>query len=120
MKYQEDLGNARPGRETSLSWEGRLFREGTLGKETRLSRETSFGFEGRLYRKSRLDRDNMLKRGIILGWKGSPSRKSRLGREASLGWEGGLCREGLLDITYSYRCIRQFNPTSPPPLPPQP
>ena len=68
MKHQEGLGNTRPGRETSLGWEGRLFRASTLGRETRLGRETSLGFEGRLYRKSRRDRDIKLNRDISLGW----------------------------------------------------
>ena len=39
MKHQEGLGYTRPGRETSLGWEGRLFRESRLGRETSLGRE---------------------------------------------------------------------------------
>ena len=95
MKHQEGLGNTRPGR------------------------ETSFGLEGRLYRKSRLDRESKLNRDISLGWEGGLCRESRLGRETSLGWEGRLSREGWLGITYSDRCIYQYNPTaiSPPPQP---
>ena len=50
MKHQEGLRNIRQGRETSLGWEGRLFRESRLGRETRLEtrlgRETRLGFEG--------------------------------------------------------------------------
>ena len=38
MKHQEGLGNTRPDRETSLGWEGRLFRKSRLGRETRLGR----------------------------------------------------------------------------------
>ena len=45
MKHQEGLRNARPGMKTSLGWEGRLFRESILGRETRMSRETSNGFK---------------------------------------------------------------------------
>ena len=66
MKHQEGVGNTRPGRETSLSSEGRLFRESKLGRETSLS------FEGRLYRKSRRDRDSKLNRDITLGWEVAP------------------------------------------------
>ena len=87
-KHQEVLGNARPGRETTLGWEGRLCRESRLGRETRVGRDTSFGFEGRLYRKSRPDRDSNLNRDIILGCEGGPSRDIRLGRETSFGWDG--------------------------------
>ena len=43
MKHQKDLGNAIPGKETSLDWEGRLCGESKLGRETRLGRETSLG-----------------------------------------------------------------------------
>ena len=120
MKQQEGLGNAKPGRETSLGWEGRLCRESKLGRETRLGRETSLGFEGRLYRKSRRDRDSKLYRDISLGWEVGPSMESRLGRESrlsretSLWWEGRLCRESWLGIAYSNRCIYHFNPTSSP------
>ena len=89
----EGLGNARPGTEPSLGWEGRLCR------------------------KSRLDRDSKLKRDISLGWEGGLYRESRLGRVTSLGWEGRLCREGWLGIAYSDRCIHQFNQTSIPPIP---
>ena len=98
IKHQEGLGNARPGRETSLSWEGRLCRESKLGRETRLARETSLGLEGRLYKKSRLDRESKLNRDISLGWEGGLCRESRLGRETSLGWEGRLGRDGWLGI----------------------
>ena len=64
MKHQEGLGNSRRGSETSLGWQGRLFRESRLCRETRLGRETSLGFEGRLYRKSRRDRDIKLNKEI--------------------------------------------------------
>ena len=80
MKHQEGFGNTRPGRETSLGWEGRLFRESRLGKETRLGRETSLGFEGRLFRKSRWDRDSKLNRDISLGWEVAPPGRA--------GWAG--------------------------------
>ena len=118
MNHQEGLGNSRPGRETRLVWEGRLFRESILGKDTRLGRETSLGFEGRLYSKSRQDRDSKLNRDISLGWDGGPSRESRLGRESrlsretSLWWEGRLGRESWLGITCSNIYIYHFNPTS--------
>ena len=98
IKHQEGLGNARPGRETSLGWEGRLFRESRLARETRLGRETSLGFEGRLFRKSRWDRDSKLNRDISLGLEGGPcresrpGRKSRLIRETSLWWQQ-TCRK---------------------------
>ena len=72
MKHQEGLGNSRRGRETSLGWEGRLFRKSRLGRETRLGSETSLCFEGRLCRKSRRDRNSKLNRDISLGWEGAP------------------------------------------------
>ena len=81
MKHREGLGNTRPGRETSRGWEGRLFRESRLGRETRLlGRETSLGFEGRLYRKSRRGRDIKLNRDISLGWEVAPPGRA--------GWAG--------------------------------
>ena len=80
MKHQDGLGNTRPGRDTSLGWEGRLFRESRLGRETRLAGETSLGFEGRLYRKSRRDRDIKLNRDISLGWEVAPPGRA--------GWAG--------------------------------
>ena len=48
------LGNARPGRETSLDWQGRISWESRLGRDTRLGRETSLCLEGRLCREDRL------------------------------------------------------------------
>ena len=80
MKHQEGLGNTRPGRETSLGWEGRLFRESRLGRENRLGRETSLGFEGRLYRRSRRNRDIKLNKNIGLGWEVAPPGRA--------GWAG--------------------------------
>ena len=80
MKHQEGLGNTRPGREISLGWEGRLFRESRLGRDTMLGRDTSLDFEGRLYRKSRQDRDIKLKRDISLGWEVAPPERA--------GWAG--------------------------------
>ena len=77
-KHQEGLGNTRPGRDTSLDWEGRLFRESRLGQETRLGRETRLGFDGRLYRKSRQDRDIKLNRDISLGLDVAPSGRAGL------------------------------------------
>ena len=47
MKHQEVLGNARPGMETSLGWDGRLCRESRQGRETR-RREPKLSLEGRL------------------------------------------------------------------------
>ena len=94
--------------------------ESRLGREKRLDRETTLGFEGRLYRKSSRDRDSKLNRDISLGWEGGPSRESRLGRESrlsretSLWWEGRLCRESWLGVANSNRCINYFNPTSSP------
>ena len=126
MKHQEGLGNSRRGRETSLRWEGRLFRESRLGRETRLGRDTRLGretslcFEGRLCRKSRRDRDSKLNRDISLGWEGAPPwRAGWAGRAAEQGDQplvggGRLCRESWLGIAYSNRCIYHFNPTSPP------
>jgi hypothetical protein len=87
MEHQEGLEYTRPGRETSLGWEGRLFRESRLGRETRLGRKTSLGFKGRLFRKSRWDRDSKLNRDISHGWEGGPCRESRLGRESRLSRE---------------------------------
>ena len=89
-KHQEGLGYTRPGRETSLGWEGRLFRESRPGRKTRLGRETSLGFEDRLFRKSRLDRDSKLNRDISFGCEGGPCRESRLGRESRLSRETSL------------------------------
>ena len=74
IKHWEGLGNTRPGRETILGWEGRLFRESRQG------RETSLGFEGRLYRRSMRDRDIKLNRDIGLGWEVSPPGR--------VGWAG--------------------------------
>ena len=69
-KHQEGLGNTRPGRETSLGWEGRL------------------------YRKSRRDRDIKLNRDIILcwevatsgtaGWAGRAAGRAALQEQADL------------------------------------
>ena len=56
MKHQEGLGNGRPGRETSLGWEGRLYRKSRLDRESKLNREISLGWEGGLCRESRLGR----------------------------------------------------------------
>ena len=80
MKHQEGLGNTKPGKETSLGWEGRLFRESRLRRETRVGRETSLGFEGRLFRKSRSDRDSKLNMDISLGCEGAPAGRA--------GWAG--------------------------------
>ena len=38
-EHQEGLGNTRPGRESSLDWEGRLFRESRLGRKTQAGQE---------------------------------------------------------------------------------
>ena len=62
LKHQEGLGNATPGRKTSLGWEGRLCRESKQGRKTRLGRETSLGLEGRLQSESRLGRETSLGR----------------------------------------------------------
>ena len=54
-----------------------------LSGNTRPGRETSLGWEGRLCRKSKRDRDSKLNRDISLGWESGPSKESMLGRETS-------------------------------------
>ena len=72
--HQGGLGNTRTGRETSLSWEGRLFRESRLGRE--LNRDISLSWEGCPCRESRLGRESRLSRETSLWWE-QTCKKSR-------------------------------------------
>ena len=89
------LGNARPGRETSLGWEGRLCRESRLGRETRLGKETRLGRETSLgLRADSTERAGCTgKRGLLGGWLGHPRASWRLPLgvvRAPLGYHCGL------------------------------